>query len=219
MSTQQFQAWIQANPLFALSIAVTAFFMIYLITRLLFSRGLIYVTSQTKNRYDDILAKKLHPYRAAWLAPFLVLYALSYQAPYYQEIIRKFALFFTIWISILTLNALLDALNQVYESSPSFTGVSIQGYLDILKILLLIIAIILSISLFTGESPIILLSGLGALTAILLFVFQDTILSLIASIQISAHDLVKEGDWLGIPSYDTDGVVINMTLHTMTLLQ
>jgi miniconductance mechanosensitive channel len=62
-----------------------------------------------------------------------------------------------------------------------------------------------------------LLSGLGALTAILLFVFQDTILSLIASIQISAHDLVKEGDWLSVPSYDADGIVTNMTLHTIRL--
>jgi miniconductance mechanosensitive channel len=217
MNTEQIQAWITANPYLALGIAIASFFLLYLIARFIFARGLTYLTSRTKNKYDDILASKLHPYRAAWLAPFIILYAFSYLAPDYQEIVHKFALFFITWLSALTLNALLDALNQIYESSPSFTGVSIQGYLDILKLLFLIVAIILSVSLVTDESPIILLGGLGALTAILLFVFQDTILSLIASIQISAHDLVKEGDWLSVPSYDADGSVMNMTLHTIKL--
>jgi len=217
MSIDQIQNWITYNPYIALIVAISVFILIYLITRLIFGRGLTYIASLTKNKYDDILVAKLHPYRTALLAPFIILYSLSYLAPDYQESIRKFSLFFIIWLSALTLNALLNALNQVYESSPSFTGVSIQGYLDILKILFIIIAIILSVSLVTDESPIILLSGLGALTAILLFVFQDTILSLIASIQISAYDLIKEGDWLDVPSYDADGIVTNMTLHTIKL--
>ena len=217
MNIEQIQVWIEANPYLALGITIVSFFLVYIITRFTFARGLIYLTSRTKNKYDDILASKLRPYRAAWLAPFIIIYAFSYLAPDYQEIVRKFALFFITWLSALTLNALLDALNQIYESSPSFTGVSIQGYLDIIKILILIVAIILSVSLITGESPIILLSGLGALTAILLFVFHDTILSFIASIQISVQDLVKEGDWLSVPSYDADGVVTNMTLHTIKL--
>jgi miniconductance mechanosensitive channel len=217
MNTEQIQAWISTNPYLALGFTIVSFFIIYLITRFIFARGLIYLTSRTENKYDDILASRLRPYRAAWLAPFIILYAFSYLAPDYQDVIHKFALFFITWLSALTLNALLDALNQIYESAPSFTGVSIQGYLDILKLLILIVAIILSVSLVTNESPIILLSGLGALTAVLLFIFQDTILSLIASIQISAHDLVKEGDWISVPSYDADGSVTNMTLHTIKL--
>jgi len=124
-------------------------------------------------------------------------------------------LFFILWLSVITLNGLIDAINQIYESSPSFTGVSIQGYLDIVKILTITVSIILSISLITEESPILLLSGLGALTAVLLLIFQDTIMALVASIQISAQNLVKEGDWLEVPSYDADGVVTNMSLHAI----
>lgn len=217
MSIEQIQNWILANPYFALAIAIGVFILIYLITRWFIGRGLTYIASRTKNKYDDILVAELHPFRTAWLVPFIILFSLSYLAPDYQESIRKFSLFIIVWLTALTLNALLNALNQVYESSPNFTGVSIQGYLDILKILFIIIAVILSISLITDESPIILLSGLGALTAILLFVFQDTILSLIASIQISAYDLIKEGDWLDVPSYDANGIVTNMTLHTVKL--
>ena len=85
-------------------------------------------------------------------------------------------LFFILWLSVLTLNGLLDALNEIYESSRAFNGVSIQGYLDIFKLLALTVAIILSISLITNETPVLLLSGLGALTAVLLLIFQHTIL-------------------------------------------
>ncbi len=215
MDVTALQTWISANPGLALGAAVIAFLLIYLLSRLIFGRGLTHVATLTKNKYDDIIVKKLRPYRAALLAPFIVLYVFAYLAPDYQPIIEKTALFFILWLSAVTLNGLIDAINQVYESSPSFTGVSIQGYLDIVKILIIIVSIILSISLITDESPILLLSGLGALTAVLLLVFQDTIMALIASIQISAHNLVKEGDWLEVPSFDADGVVTNMSLHTI----
>jgi len=89
--------------------------------------------------------------------------------------------------------------------------------LDIGKLLFLMVGIILSISLFTGESPVLLLSGLGALSAVLLLVFQDTILALVASAQIAINDLVKEGDWLEVPSYDADGEVTNMSLNSIKI--
>ena len=98
---------------------------------------------------------------------------------------------------------------------PNYSGVSIQGYLDIVKILFVLVGIIISISLFTGESPVGLLRGLGALTAVLLLIFRDTILSLVASIQIASNDLIKEGDWIEVPSYGADGAVLDMSLHSI----
>ncbi|MGD8552023.1 MAG: mechanosensitive ion channel family protein, partial [Anaerolineales bacterium] len=157
------------------------------------------------------------PFRSAWLAPLIIIYLLADLTPEYQAVFEKAALFLILWISILTLNALMDALNAVYEASSHFSGVSIQGYLDIVKIVVLIAGVILSISLFTGQSPVVLLTGLGALTAVLLLVFRDTILSFVASVQINTHDLIKEGDWIEVPSYNADGDVINMTLHTITV--
>ena len=217
MDIPQLQNWIQTNPAIAIIGTSVLVILIYGLSRLIFGRGLIYLTQRTKNKYDDIIMRRIRPYRAAWLAPFILLYAFAYLAGEQQVIVQNVALFFILWLTALSLNGLLDALNQIYESSPAFTGVSIQGYLDIVKILILVIAIILSVSLFTGESPILLLSGLGALTAVLLFVFHDTILAIIASIQISAHDLIKEGDWIEVPSYDADGDVINVSLHTIKI--
>lgn len=211
------QAWIAANPSLAAGLAALALALIYLLARLIFGRGLTYVAALTKNQYDDIIVRKLRPFRASLLAPSIVAYAFAYLAPGAEAIIQKVALFFILWVSILTFNGLLDAFNQIYESTPSFTGVSIQGYLDIAKIVIYLVGIILTISLITGESPLLLLSGLGALTAVLMVVFHDTIMAFVASIQISAHNLVKEGDWLEVPSYEADGVVTNMSLHTIKI--
>jgi miniconductance mechanosensitive channel len=211
------QSWIAENPAIAAISAVVALVLIYLLARLILGRGLTYIASLTKNKYDDIIIKRLRPYRASLLLPFIIAYTFSYLAPDILIIVQKVSLFFILWLSLLTLNGLLDAVNQVYESTPSFSGVSIQGYLDLAKIFFLVVGIILSISLITDKSPLLLLGGLGAITAVLLLVFQDTLMALIASIQISVNNLVKEGDWLEVPSYDADGIVTNMNLHTIKI--
>jgi len=217
MKVIMLQDWIESNPFIALLAAVIGLVLLYLFSRIVFGRSLLYLTSLTKNKYDDIIAKSLRPYRAAWLIPFIVLYILAYLSPTHQSVIENLALFFILWLVALTINGLLNAVNQIYESSSVFKGVSIQGYLDILKLLIILVAVILSISLITGESPLLLLSGLGALTAVLLFAFHETIMSLIASIQISVNDLVKEGDWLEVPSFDADGTVINVSLYLVRI--
>jgi miniconductance mechanosensitive channel len=215
MDLSGIQLWIEANPLYALGVVVLLSALAFILARLIIARGLMAIASRTRTQVDDIVLKALRPYRVAWLAPLLILYSLGYLAGEYQFWFEKALLFLILWIVALTLNALLNAVNTVYESSSSFKGVSIQGYLDILKLLILITAAILSISLFTGQSPAVLLTGLGAVTAVLLLVFRDTILSLVASVQISTQDLIKEGDWIEVPSYGADGDVLNMTLHTI----
>lgn len=215
MDLTELQQWIDQNTLLAFGGVVILSVILFFIARGIIARGLIYLATRTESKYDDIVVKNLRPFRVAWLVPMAVLYASADMVPDYRDLIEKSTLFLILWVSTFTLNALLSALNEIYESSPSFTGVSIQGYLDLVKILVFLIAVILSISLLTGESPLVLLSGLGAVTAVLLLIFRDTILSLVASVQIAAHDLVKEGDWLEVPSYGADGDVINISLHTI----
>ncbi len=210
-----FAAWIDQNPLLAIGVIAAISVLLFLIVRVLLGQGLSALARRTETQLDDVLVGKLKPFRVAWLAPLIIIYLLADFIPVSQIWVEKGALFLILWVTVLTLNGLLDALNVVYESSSSYKGVSIQGYLDIVKLLILLAAIILSVSLFSGQSPLALLTGLGALTAILLLVFRDTILSFVASLQISTNDLVKEGDWIEVPSYEADGDVINMTLHTI----
>jgi miniconductance mechanosensitive channel len=215
MDLNLLQDWIAANPLLAAGATAVLSVLVFLIARGILARGLLTLADHTRTKVDDIIVRHLRPFRVAWLAPMLLVYAFAYLAPDASAIIRNVALFFILWITAVTFNALLSALNEIYESRSSFRGVSIQGYLDLVKILILLTAIILSISLFTGQSPVVLLTGLGALTAVLLFVFQDTLLALVASVQIGAHNLIKEGDWIEVPSYNADGDVVDMNLHTI----
>jgi miniconductance mechanosensitive channel len=217
MDVTVLQDWIANNPALSLASVVGLLLLIYLISRLIFGRGLTALAAVTRNKYDDILVKKMHLYRAAWLFPLLALYLLAFLSPTFKPVIEKFALFFILWVGLVTVNGFLDALNEIYESSKSFRGVAVQGYVEIVKLLLILVGIILSISLFTNKSPLLLLSGLGAATAVLLLVFHDTFTSLIASIQITINDLVKEGDWLEVPSFDADGEVINVSLYIIKI--
>ncbi len=217
MNASSFQSWVEQNPIVAISLIVLFSVLLFLFTRNIIARGLIHLASRTTSKVDDILVKHLRPFRISWLAPLAIFFAFAYLLPDYASLIKKGSLFLIMWVTVLTINSLLNALNEIYEKSPSFTGVSIQSYLDIAKILFVLVAIILSISLFSGESPLVLLTSLGALTAVLLLIFQGTILSLVASIQIAAHELIKEGDWIEVPGYGADGDVVNITLHTIKI--
>ena len=217
MTIEEIQNFIDTSPEMALLSTVILSILVYLAGRLIIGRGLVYLAKRTETKYDDIILEHLKPFRVAWVAPLAIIYAFADLVPAYQQTIEKTTLLLILWISALTLNSLLNAVNTIYESSPSYNGVAIQGYLDLIKLLVLIIAVIISISLMTGESPIVLLTGIGAATAVLLLIFQNTILSIVASIQIAASDLLKEGDWVEVPSYDADGDVENISLHTIKI--
>ena len=217
MNTDAIKTFIEQNPEWSLVIVLAASFLMYLLGRLIIGRVLVYLAGRTATKVDDMIVQHLHPYRVAWIAPLILIYVFAYLVPEYQVFVEKAALFLILWVGALTINALLNAINEIYESSPSYSGVPIQGYLDLIKLLILAVALILSVSLVTGESPVVLLTGIGAATAVLLLVFRDTILSVVASFQIAANDLIKEGDWIEVPGYGADGDVLNISLHTIKI--
>lgn len=219
---ENFQTWLTQNPDMANTLSYVGIGLLivvsYLIAYHLIARLVIRLATRTAMKYDDIIVARVKPRRLAIVAPLLVINYFAYLAPDDAEaIVRKALLFVTLWLSVVTLNGLLDAMNDIYESRPQFTGEAIEGYIDLVKLLLFAVGVILSISLITGESPLGLLAGLGAVAAVLMLVFRDTILSLVASVQISSDDLVKEGDWLEVPDYNADGDVIEMTLHQIKI--
>ncbi|TRD12750.1 mechanosensitive ion channel family protein [Erythrobacter insulae] len=105
--------------------------------------------------------------------------------------------------------------NELYERLPRSRNRPIKGFVQVVKILVLCGAAIVMISVLIDESPFLLLSGLGAITAVLLLVFKDTILSLVASVQLTSNDMLRVGDWITMPSMDADGDVIDISLHTV----
>jgi miniconductance mechanosensitive channel len=217
MNTNEFILQLQSNVSLALSVVVITSIVLFLLARYVIARGLMNLAARTSSKIDDILVGHLNPVRMAWLAPLALIYTGAALFPDYAVYIEKAALFFILWLTVVTFNALLNAINDIYESRPSYNGVSIQSYLDIVKIAAVLLGIILTVTLVTDDSPIVLLTGLGALAAVLMLIFQNTILSLVASIQIAANDLLKEGDWVEVPSYEADGDVMNINLHTIKI--
>lgn len=109
----------------------------------------------------------------------------------------------------------LNMVNQIYSRRPDAHMRPIKGYLQLLKLAISIIATVLIIAVLIDRSPLILLSGFGAMAAVLMLVFQDTLLSLAASVQLSSSDMVRIGDWIEMPQLNADGDVVDIALHTV----
>lgn len=120
---------------------------------------------------------------------------------------------FIILTVALAINAVLDIVNTLYQRRPDAHLRPIKGYLQVVQIVISLVALILIVAALIDRSPVILLSGLGAMAAVLMLIFQDTILSLVASIQISSNDIVRVGDWIEMPQLNADGDVIDIALH------
>jgi len=115
----------------------------------------------------------------------------------------------------LGVNKLLSYFEEVYNHRPNAHARPIKGYLQLLKIGVFCAAAVIMISILIEQSPLLLLSGLGAMAAVLLLVFKDTILSLVASVQLTSNDMLRVGDWIEMPSMNADGDVIDIALHTV----
>jgi len=109
----------------------------------------------------------------------------------------------------------LDYVDELYRRRPEAKARPIKGYIQVLKIIVYCAAAILGIAVLIEQSPLLLLSGLGAMAAVLLLVFKDTILSLVASVQLTSNDMLRVGDWIEMPGMNADGDVIDIALHTV----
>lgn len=111
--------------------------------------------------------------------------------------------------------AVLNAINEIYARQRGAGRRPIKGYVQIAKIFVFVVGTVSTVALLFGKEPWLFISGIGAFTAILLLVFKDTILSLVASIQLTSNDMVRVGDWIEVPSAGADGDVIDIALHTV----
>lgn len=130
-------------------------------------------------------------------------------------VVQNVANAFIVLTLALAINAALNVADTLYQRRPDAHLRPIKGYVQIVKIVVLLVAVILMVATLIDRSPLILLSGLGAMAAVLLLIFQNTLLSLVASVQISSNDMVRIGDWIEMPQLNADGDVIDIALHTI----
>ncbi|WP_342649386.1 mechanosensitive ion channel family protein [Pseudomonas sp. REB1044] len=132
-----------------------------------------------------------------------------------QHFLGNLALAFTLLFLSMALSCLLDALLDIYARTEHARTRSIKGYVQLAKMVLWVFSTIVIVATLIDRSPLLLLSGLGAMSAVLLLVYKDTLLSFVASVQLTSNDMLHVGDWIEMPQVGADGDVIDITLHTV----
>ena len=156
--------------------------------------------------------------RLAYIAPIVVVYLLldiMDIEPDYLLRMRKICMTLTILCIAGALLSFLNLLDLWYRKQPDSQNRSIKGVVQLIQLFIVIVALIIVLSMLVNKSPMMLLSGLGAVAAVLLLIFQDTILALVSGIQLSTNHMIQIGDWIVLPSENVDGVIVDIALHTV----
>ncbi|WP_120076433.1 mechanosensitive ion channel family protein [Aurantiacibacter odishensis] len=204
-------AWAQAAIGLA-ALALVALLVNFLLKKVILRLAAPFLDTRTKTA-DKAAA------RLATVAPLLIVANGIELVPNLPEtvwlLIQNIAQASIVLSVAMAISKALDYVEELYRRRPDAHMRPIKGYVQVLKILVYCGAVILGISALIEQSPLLLLSGLGAMAAVLLLVFKDTILSLVASVQLTSNDMLRVGDWIEMPSMDADGDVIDIALHTV----
>lgn len=181
--------------------------------------ALAYVISRSSTRWDDAVLRQRVLTRLAYLVPAVVIYDLIPIALEGHDsliaIIRSGLLIYMIIILVLVLDALLNTAEDIYQNFRASKEIPIKGFIQVLKMVLYFLAAIFVISILLNKTPVYLLSGIGALAAVMMLVFRDSILGFVAGIQLAANRMVAVGDWVEMPKYGADGDVLEVALTTV----
>ncbi len=191
----------------------------YLLAKHFILKGLAIIINQTTTQWDDILLKKKVLNRLALFVPAIVVY-LSISIPFAGyplliTLINGLVLIYMIAMGILALDALLNASLVIYSTYEVSNRIPIKGFIQVFKLIIYFTSGIFIISILLNKTPIYLFSSLSALTAILMFIFKDAILGFVAGIQLSANQMVANGDWIEMPKYGANGDIIEIALTTV----
>lgn len=216
---EDIQNWLSQYPVLEDNIkflgVILLAILVYYVVKKIIVQSIKTFTKRTRTEVDDLLLNEKLLSRIAIIAPLIVLYQFIYLIPGSEGLLKLILDSLIVFLILLILSSFLSAVNNIYERSGKFRDYPIKGYLQIVKIIMFILGVIIIAGILTRQEPWALVTGLGALTAVIILIFKDTILSFVASIQISSYDLLKKDDWIEVPKYGADGDVIDIALHTV----
>ena len=194
-------------------------YVLDLICRKVVMPGVRKVTAKTQSTWDDYLLSDEVMKNVCHLIPPIVVYVLiPFAFPYEPNFLSLILKICTIYITVVVMKLICAFLTSLYTISSEHEKLknhSMKGFYQMLKLIVVCIGVIIIISELISKDPIAILTGLGAGTAILMLVFQDTIKGLVAGIQLTANDMVRPGDWISMPKYGADGDVMEVSLTTV----
>lgn len=196
-------------------VAYLAFFL----TKAILRRVVEAFIMRSKFTWDDHLVRSKFLFWFSQLVPGILVYACTPFAlegqPGWIEGVQSVSVIYMLTVGYLSLNALLNGAIEIYRGYPISREIPIRGFVQVAKIILTVMLIIVVVSMLLDKSPFYLLSGLGALTAVLMLIFKDSILGLVAGIQLAANRMVARGDWIAMPKFGADGSVLEVALTTV----
>jgi miniconductance mechanosensitive channel len=190
--------------------------LVYYTIKIIINRFLKRVVLRSKSKWDDHLYEQKVFTRLALIFPALILEvclpATISGYPRVTHYIEVVLALYSAAVMILVANSFLNAVYHIYGDLELADSKPIKGYVQIGKIIIFLVGAIVVVSIMIGQSPLRLLAGLGAMSAILLLIFKDSILGFVAGVQISSNKMLHVGDWMTMPRFNVDGVVIDISL-------
>ncbi len=205
----------------AINIIVLAFlsYLIFLVFRFVLVRTLIIMARKTKTRFDDLLVSNKTAKYIAHLIPLLFIYKcvpiLLENFVYWESIFGKLVGIYIVLLSLWIIKTILHAVRDHLKQNPSFSDKPIDSYIQVIMIILWIFGFVVIVSKIFDISTGTMLGTFGAISAIILLIFRDTILGFVASVQVSLNDMVRIGDWITFDKFGADGDVIEINLATV----
>jgi miniconductance mechanosensitive channel len=200
--------------LFIILLCLTSF----LIAKKVVLRIISHYIKKNKFKWDNFILERKVFHRIIHIIPAIIIYVFAPAFPKAADWIQRLSTIYMIVIILYALDAFLNSINDIYISLKPSKFKPIKTYLQVAKIFAYSIGVILVISTFLGKNPIYLLSGLGALSAVLMLVFKDSILGFVAANQLASNDMVRIGDWIEMPKYGADGDVVDISLNTVKVV-
>lgn len=209
--------------LLARGVVIALIIVISVLTNFLVKRPLLAVLTnliaRTQTTWDDTFLEKKVLNQLAHLAPAMVIYVMAPLALEGHEDPIRFTTaaveIYMILVGILVINAFLNAVLDIYRTFDVAKEIPIKGFVQVAKIVIYLVGGIFIVCILMDKTPLVFLSGLGALTAILLLIFRDAILGFVAGIQLITNKMLSRGDWIEMPKYGADGDVLDVALTTV----
>ncbi len=206
----------------AVGMVLSVALVLHFIARHYVIRVISAVVRRSRTWWDEVLMERQVFHRLIPLVPLLVIYRGVQFVPHMPDalvvFVQRLAMALMVLAGIRAIDALLTAVNDIYSRYPIARGRPIKGYLQVAKIIAWIFAIILIIAALMDQSPWFFVSGLGAMMAVILLIFRDTLLSLVAGMQLVNNDLIRVGDWIEMPQFQADGDVVDISLNVVKVL-
>jgi miniconductance mechanosensitive channel len=217
--------WLEAHPtagtvLTAVAVVLVAYLADVVARRRLLKLVLL-VIKRSRYRWDDMLLEHRVFERLSHVVPGVVVYFGVQLVPDVSvgvvQGVQNVAAAFMVAVVVFAVGGFLSAANDIYQEYEVSKNRPIKGYLQVTKIVVYVLGGVVVLATLMNKNPLIFVSGIGAMTAIGMLVFKDTILSLVASVQIASNDMIRVGDWIEMPKFDADGDVIDVALHTVKI--